>query len=231
MATATDAPDFQSIIQIQYGGALTDAPDWTNVVTGPGGGAITGIADQFYPSAADFGFSGWTYFAQEISTNTVTPSSGFIYVTQFKTVATQTSTAVGFWRTSQGSGLIAAECYIAIWDYLFTSSTPLAVTASGALSAVLQAGFFPAAPDFAFTELSSPLSVQPGTIYNMVMLINGTGVPGFGATPSHSGSSNFGPPCATYKTSVGGFTSLSSNAFVADLVTTSPALWFSLGIG
>jgi hypothetical protein len=34
---ATDAPDWQTIITLQTGGAVTDAPDWTDVVTGPGG--------------------------------------------------------------------------------------------------------------------------------------------------------------------------------------------------
>jgi hypothetical protein len=229
VASAEDAPDYQTIIQIQYGGALTDAPDWTNVVTGPGGGAITGVTDQFAPSAADYGFSGWTYFLQEVSSGTVTPSTGVIYVTQFKTVATQTSQSVGFWQATTASGLVASECYIALWDWEFLSSTPLAVSASGALSTNMQAAMVPAPPTWNYVELSTSYSVQPGQFYAIALLLNGTGIPGMGATPWHSGVSIFGAPYASYKTSGGGYTSLSSNAFASSLVNSTPAVWFSLG--
>ena len=38
--TATDAPDWQTVVQIVSSGTVTDAPDWQTVVTAPGGGSI-----------------------------------------------------------------------------------------------------------------------------------------------------------------------------------------------
>jgi hypothetical protein len=173
---ATDAPDWQTIITLQSGGAVTDAPDWTDVVTGPGGTPVGpapggGIVSVYFNA----GFIGVTVDPNAAQT-TIAHTQGVVALTIFSALATTSATGMTF-NIWLGATCTANQNFLGIYDAGQTTAgvaTLLGQTAAGvcdtpfATTAVHSVNFI------------SPIPLIEGQSYYVGLLNNG-GQPGLSA--------------------------------------------------
>jgi hypothetical protein len=171
---ATDAPDWQTIITLQSGGAVTDAPDWTDVVTGPGGTppVVGGGSGDWQPQ--DFGWVGWT--SQMWTGSSFTASSGSAFTGSLFRAATSATIShlVMYVRTSSLT-LTANESYLCLYtSAAYGLSNPLTLlgnTSAGAIDSSLTT----AGETYVSFPLASGVAVTAGTLYYAALLITLTG--------------------------------------------------------
>jgi hypothetical protein len=223
---ATDAPDWQTIITLQSGGALTDAPDWTDVVTGPGGtqpisGGGGGTLSYYFA----LGYLGVTC-DPTVTNNGAAHTAGQIALNAFIAFSTASANFITMYVTS-GSSVTANQNYVGIYDAGQTtpgSATRLGVSAAGACDAVFNStGLHKIA-------LSAPVALTGGAMYYAAFLNNG-GTPSFQncslVNPNTSVINPLGTTLPVRFDPAGSFTTFPSTAaFAGSTLQAGPWLMF-----
>jgi hypothetical protein len=175
--SATDAPDWQTIVTLTTGSSVTDAPDWTDVVTGPGGTPPVVAA-----GASPFG----VYFAMGMLGVTCDiapagagrgPTAGRMNFQTFTAGASGTVNNVYMYVVTGGT-LTANENFFCIYDWGVATAntyTLLGQTAAGAIDTALHS------VQLVKGTLTVGVPVVSGTTYVMGFLTNGT-PPSFAST-------------------------------------------------
>jgi predicted RecA/RadA family phage recombinase len=176
--TATDAPDWQTIVTLQTGGTVTDAPDWTDVVTGPGGiQPVTAVGASFASMWLTSGVLGLT-MDPATAGGGASPVGGTIVLMAFTALATATFSNVWV-PLHSGATYTVGETFAAIYDFGQASAgnfTRLAISASATAPAVwASSGCHPVA-------MTSGVNLTEGDVYVVGLLANGAGLSCDGVT-------------------------------------------------
>lgn len=227
--SSIDSPDWQEVVQVQYGGTLTDAPDWVHTVTGPGGNVIPGASGAASNQPGDIGSLGWSIDYRLAQYSTLKLVSGHIYGCTVQCVVGGTSSSPSFWQTAVASGLTTGDCAVALYDGDLFNSTPYAIASSAQTIIAFQD-----APVGGYGVLSgppwiTPYTVEVGVTYALLVLVTGTTPPTLGFGPYPGEAISVGNYDLAFVSSSGGYTSLATNTFAADMEPMHSQIWGSLG--
>lgn len=148
--------------------------------------ASGGIRTSLYiPTAADFGWLGWTADPGQILVSTAAqPTNGKPYLTRARAYKSGTVNNLGFILSANGTALTANACFAGLYDSgqsVAGQATLLAVTADQS------ANWESTGPYYGVFALTSPAYVTAGQDYFFALLTNGTGtVPKFAATTTEA---------------------------------------------
>jgi hypothetical protein len=196
--SATDAPDWQTIVTLQSGGTVTDAPDWTDVVTGPGGvQPVTAVGASFASMWLSSGVKGLTMDPTSAGGG-ASPVGGAISLMAF--TALTTATFSNIWvPLHAGSTYTVGQTFAGIYDFGQASAgnfTLLAISAAATAPAVwASSGCNPVA-------MTSGVNLTEGSTYTVALVSNPGGLdcdgltlgtfeapPNFASFPLRSGAS------------------------------------------
>ena len=164
---ASDAPDWQRVVNVAAGPALTDAPDWEHVVVGPGGSAVGGGGADYWDWALDGSLV--QTWPNTLCFNTVNLSTYVIELTKFVVRSAKTVSKAMFYGQPIANPVIADQNYIGIYSYVLGGAmTLLGVTPPGACDVPF--GGTITTP--ITVDLVAPVALSPGTMYYAAVLCN-----------------------------------------------------------
>jgi hypothetical protein len=177
--TATDAPDWQTIVTLQTGGSVTDAPDWTDVVTGPGGvQPVVAGGSSWMSLWGAAGLVGVSLNPIAVFNTNVGLLGGTLYLIPFVALSTATVSQV-YVPAAATVVLTPTTSYVGLYDFGQATSgtfTLLATSASGAFATTI--GSNTGAP----TTVSPSTKLTAGEVYVAAVQPNGNTINAWGYT-------------------------------------------------
>lgn len=170
------APDYSSVIQTVAPIVGAGAPDYQETAVGPGGVPLSGGSSGGEWCPQDWGWCGWTCQPQ-ITNGWASEENGKIFLVLAKATVTKTATAMLMGMGSVGTGIIAHENFLGIYNYVpyassSTSYTLLGSTAAGAADSAFGSNTLSSVP------LAAGVAVTAGTLYYIATLGNWSGTVG-----------------------------------------------------